>query len=1367
MKSEKIDNIFDHARGLEATAREAYLAEVCDDDAELRLEIQRMLVDADSADAFFGGEDSLQAEIKAHIAALHADGVHDDDTLDPNVAELIAKLKPEEEGEQIGRYKLLQEIGEGGFGTVWMAEQTEPVTRRVALKVIKLGMDTREVVARFEAERQALAMMDHPHIAKVFDAGSTDRGRPYFVMELVKGIPITEYCDEVGLGTSERLTLFGDVCAAIQHAHQKGVIHRDIKPSNVMITLYADKPVVKIIDFGVAKATQGKLTDKTLFTRFEQFVGTPVYMSPEQANLSAVDIDTRSDIYALGVLLYELLTGKQPFDPKTLLSAGYDEMRRIIREEDPPKPSSRLSTVPGEERVLIAKSHHIDPDKLNRLVEPDLDWIVMKAMEKDRTRRYETANSLAVDIRRFLSDEAVSATPPSTAYKFRKFARRHRRSFVVSTLLIATLLVGSIVSTWQAIRARRAEDAMTQLLEVAKNKTDEANFERSRSEEARKLAEKRAEENRHQVYDSDMLRVASAMLGPIHSPTVWGLTDKWVPRDGAPDLRGWEWYYSQSSVERETFRFHLPVPDGVGINPKIKWLPDGRRLLAAGGPVVVIWDFPSMRRLVLIDRDGCQYRKVALSLDGERLAVGWSDGVVSSYRTFDGSLIQSFAIPDQLTDLEWGGNEDSLVTAGPNHIRFWDALTGEETRSYLASEDDLDSIAMNKDATRMALTFLDGGEGSDDRIVRIIDTETLKVVSETMFHLIWQGGLDWDGGSGSIALSGQTPDGRIARGVIVDAETLEELNHFGGHNYGTDWSPNGQLVAESMERYIRIWNLGGDIERHQPTGLAQNGNIAWSVDGEWIATSGATDSTIRIWTAKPQDGPITIGKATPFGVRSATWTPPDRLEPNAPLTVGWNRKGPGLTSMLEFWWSDYLHASADWSPDRSKLAIARDMTLELWDENHGKVLAQVPQYPVRKVEWGPDNHRLFTVQGGKNRRFSMYSVPNLEEIWSLTQVPPNKTGTWIDGEIIVTTASGGALELLNARDGEFLRKIEGHQSLVNWVALSPDGSRLASASNDHTIRVWDIKTWETVMILNGHTAAVQELEWNPDGTRMVSSANDGTMRIWNTQTGGEVLRIPVPEGEDGRSRSAEGFSWSPDGTMITSGGYGNPDGVGTRNAYIWDARPGQLIESLRLAELALANRDWSMVAQHADSALLRFRTPEDPPWFHAGWWQYSGTIGAPNGNAPSFPPPTQASDEVGPWKPVDPDADGVLPVDKLLESSNPGRGFFATRFYLAETRRLEILIDGDSPLRVWHGDQPIFDTDPAQAEEPVTAEISRKLNPGWHDFIVEVRDHPAKNTAQLRLFVPIDDPIRLHHRFARDNPADPSLAIPIGQSHGN
>jgi serine/threonine protein kinase len=358
-------------------------------------------------------------------------------------------------GGQIGPYKLLEQIGEGGFGIVFMADQHAPVRRRVALKVIKPGMDTRQILTRFDAERQALALMDHPNIAKVFDAGTTETAQPYFVMELVHGVPITEYCDTHRLTPRERLELFHPVCMAVQHAHQKGIIHRDLKPSNVLVAQYDGKPVPKVIDFGVAKATGPKLTEQTLYTGFGTVVGTLEYMSPEQAVQNQLDVDTRSDVYSLGVLLYELLTGTTPLDHKRAKKAALLELLRIIKEEEPPKPSTRLSTT--DELPSIAANRGLDPKKLSLLVRGDLDWIVMKALEKDRARRYETANGLARDLDRYLRDEPVEACPPSALYRFRKFARRNRLVFTAATLVTIAVLLGTVGSTTQAIRATLAE----------------------------------------------------------------------------------------------------------------------------------------------------------------------------------------------------------------------------------------------------------------------------------------------------------------------------------------------------------------------------------------------------------------------------------------------------------------------------------------------------------------------------------------------------------------------------------------------------------------------------------------------------------------------------------------------------------------------------------------------------------------------------------------------------------------------------------------------------------------------------------------------------------------------------------------------
>src|SRR5262245_31040667 len=430
------------------------------------------------------GDSELRQRVEKLLAA------HDDSEPLPASPDRTSDYVPiaEKPGSMIGPYKLKEQIGEGGFGLVFVAEQTEPVKRKVALKVIKPGMDTREVMARFTAERQALALMDHPNIARVLDAGATDSGRPYFVMELVRGIPIPDYCDQNQLAPRDRLDLFVTVCQAVQHAHQKGIIHRDIKPSNVLVTSHDGKPVAKVIDFGVAKAINQQLTERSIYTNFAQMIGTPLYMSPEQAEMSGLDIDTRSDIYSLGVLLYELLTGTTPLEKKKFAKAAFDEIRRMIREEEPQKPSTRLST--SDSIASIAAQRHTEPAKLSKLMRGDLDWITMKCLEKDRTRRYETANGLARDIQRYLSDEPVEACPPSAGYRLRKFAKKNRVA-LTTTVAIAFLLVsGLTVSIWQAVRATRAEtSARLERDEKEQARRDEA-AHRVRAEEQSQRADK-------------------------------------------------------------------------------------------------------------------------------------------------------------------------------------------------------------------------------------------------------------------------------------------------------------------------------------------------------------------------------------------------------------------------------------------------------------------------------------------------------------------------------------------------------------------------------------------------------------------------------------------------------------------------------------------------------------------------------------------------------------------------------------------------------------------------------------------------------------------------------------------------------------
>ena len=515
----------------------------------------------------------------------------------------------EKPGDRIGRYKLLQQIGEGGCGVVYLAEQEQPVRRRVALKVIKLGMDTKQVIARFEAERQALALMDHPNIAKVLDAGATEAGRPFFVMELVRGIRITDYCDQNHLATAERLDLFIQVCKAIQHAHQKGIIHRDIKPSNILVTLHDGVPVPKVIDFGIAKATDQRLTDKTLFTAFEQFMGTPAYMSPEQAEMSGLDIDTRSDIYALGVLLYELLTGKTPFDPKELLSGGLDELRRTIREKEPQRPSTRLSTMLDADLTSVAKHRGAEAPKLIHLVRGDLDWIVMKALEKDRTRRYETANGMAMDIQRHLKNEPVVARPPSKLYRFQKLVRRNKVAFAGASAVAAALVLGLGLSTWLFIQEKDARRRAVAAEQTQSHLRQQAEAEAHRADQESRRASAKELEARRILYAADM-NLAQEGLRMNNVGRARALLERHRPQPGEPDLRGWEWRYlwrrCQSDAVYELTR-HNDRVFSLSFSADGRWLGIGHI-----DGLVQVWDVARHKLLTNLQTNG-QFASVAFS----------------------------------------------------------------------------------------------------------------------------------------------------------------------------------------------------------------------------------------------------------------------------------------------------------------------------------------------------------------------------------------------------------------------------------------------------------------------------------------------------------------------------------------------------------------------------------------------------------------------------------------------------------------------------------------------------------------------------------------------------------------------------------
>ncbi|MES2924457.1 MAG: protein kinase [Verrucomicrobiota bacterium] len=1206
-QANRADGILDAVLDLESSAREEYMIRTCGGDLTLLAEVRALLAAHEAMPTRFLAQSAMEeiavGELDVTVRSL------------PVATPTLHAA--ERAGEMIGHYKLREQIGEGGFGTVWVADQEQPVRRRVALKIIKMGMDTKEVIARFEQERQALAMMDHPNIARVLDAGVTQTGRPYFVMELVRGVKITDYCDDKELSTRERIELFIHVCQAVQHAHQKGIIHRDLKPSNILVTINDGVAVPKVIDFGVAKATQGRLTDGTIYTQFQQMIGTPLYMSPEQAEMTSLDVDTRSDIYALGVLLYELLTGRTPIDNTTMAKAGMDEIRRLIREVDPPKPSQRLKTLDGNELTSMAKRRHTEPAKLPGALRGDLDWIVMKCIEKDRARRYDTANGLALDLQRHLKNEVVIARPPTAGYLLGKLIRRHKVAFAAGAAIAAALLIGIAGTTSGFIRARQQRDVAEKATEAARLARQEAEANEQLAAKSERKAAASATDARYQL---TRLHVATGTQanerGDPFTALLWYVRawqgDPEPAREAAHRMRLGAVLDGMPRLAGVCF--HTVGVDDVEIDPA------GQRLVTRTmdregklGDIAYIWDYAASKLATPPLVHAGPVRFAGFSPDGTFVLTASEDSTAVIWNAATGRKLRTLNHDAPVLAAAFAPDGKTFATAAGAKVTFWNPATGEPAGTAIECPGLVYGLQFSRDGSRL-LTADRGGHArvwqsatgqavgqpiphrvpteeeeafykprpalspDGERILACVDRDAKLVQAHEVAtgRLLWEDGADdhvlaWSH-NGQQALF--SVDGKST--LVVDSDTGKRVHEY-GHPRSSPWvalTPDDQTLATGISGGgIYLWNAKTGESLGPPLQCADFlHGMRFSPDGKRLIAS-SQDGTARVWELAPESSTVPYafdcGQAHLAIFADGSSASPDGRTRFHPDAAGGTleRANPKQSLRLE-------HAApvtaSRFSSDGRRLATFASNSVRVWDAVTGEPLG-----PVVPVDLGFDLQPELEISQDGQRVAVIY----LGHANSTAPLPAKRPAA-----AIVWDAAGRRLFTLPSRIDSSPRifGVKQDDSVVADATLSPDGRIIvATVRSSGEMSTFDVDTGKRLCRAQVCRGYVFKPVIHPDGRSAVIGASDNIAREFDVFTAapfGPALRHPL---------RPEGSAIDLDHRKIAT--------VAGRGLRIWDAKTGDVLVIVAIRAAIRAgcwfSRDGTTVQFMEGKAWKQFRLP--------------------------------------------------------------------------------------------------------------------------------------------------------------------------------